>query len=188
MPLPVANDSQPQPPPTTCGVPVACLIGQSSVVSDGNSRTRRSLSELCACWSGRLYPQPSKLVMVDSGSVRKTWRCLLRGPKHGIARGTAVYGSRGFEHDPDHVAAALSSCQRLHDWARDQQINLDDDPVSLAALDRTLDQRRDEAMSVLKNEAGLYLGAVMVRNLWHGSMARLAERASGRAAILRPDV
>jgi Family of unknown function (DUF6278) len=105
--------------------------------------------------------------MVDSGSVRKTWRCLLRGPKHGIARGTAVYGSRGFEHDPDHVAAALSSCQRIHDWARDQQINLDDDPVSLAALDRALDQRRDEAMSVLKNEAGLYLGAVMVRNLWH---------------------
>jgi uncharacterized protein DUF6278 len=105
--------------------------------------------------------------MVNSGSVRKTWRRLLRGPKHGIARGTAVYGSRGFRHDLDDVAAALSSCQRLRDWARDQQINLDDHPASLAALDRALSQRRDEAMSVLDNEAGLYLGAVMVRNLPH---------------------
>jgi hypothetical protein len=114
---------------------------------------------------------PSKLVMVDSGSVGKTWRRLLRGPKHGIARGTAVYGSSGGKDDPDHVAAALSSCQRLRDWAQDQQINLDDHPASLAAIDRALGQRPDETMSLLDNEAGLYLGTVMVRNLraaqWH---------------------
>jgi hypothetical protein len=99
--------------------------------------------------------------------MRKTWRRLLRGPKHGIARGTAVYGARGFKDAPGHVAAALISCQRLRDWARDQQINLDDHPASLAAIDRALGHRRDEAMPVLENEAGLYLGAVMVRNLRH---------------------
>jgi hypothetical protein len=52
-----------------------------------------------------------------------------------------------------------------------RQVNLNDHPASLAALDRALDQRRDEAMSVLENEAGLYLCTAMVRNLrdtrWH---------------------
>jgi hypothetical protein len=77
----------------------------------------------------------SLVVTVDSGSVRKSWRRLLRGPRHGIARGTAIYGSRGFKHDPDH-AAVLSGCRGLRGWARGQQINLDDHPASLAALDQ----------------------------------------------------
>ena len=99
--------------------------------------------------------------------MRRTWRRLLRGTKHGIARGTAVYGSRGFKHDPINVAAALSNCQGLRGWARDQQINLDDHPSSLATLDQALGQQRDDAMSALENEAAVYLGTVMVRNLRH---------------------
>jgi hypothetical protein len=114
--------------------------------------------------------QPSsdnRRLIVDNGSVRTTWRRWARGPKHGIARGTAIYGSRGFQHDPDGLTAALNDCRRLRDWAHGHQVTLDDHPASLNALDQALDPRRDDMMSLLENDCGLYLGTVMVRNLRH---------------------
>lgn len=99
--------------------------------------------------------------------MRQSWRRWLPGPKHGIARGIVVYGSRGSQHDPEQVTDLLSSCRRLRDWARGHQVNLDDHPASLAALDRSLDPRRDEAVSLLETEGGLYVGTVLVRSLPH---------------------
>jgi hypothetical protein len=103
--------------------------------------------------------------------MRQSWRRWLPGPKHGIARGIVIYGSRGSLHDPDQVADLLSSCRRLRDWAAGHQVSLDDHPGSLAALDHSLDPRRDEAVSWLETEGGLYAGTVLVRSLpqarWH---------------------
>jgi Family of unknown function (DUF6278) len=105
---------------------------------------------------------------MDTGLVQNTWRRLLRGPKYGIPRGTAVHGSRGFKHDLSQIGAALGSCERLRAWAKGHQVDLNDDPASLAALSRALDQRWEP---LLENEIGLYLGTVTVRNLpqaqWH---------------------
>ncbi len=50
--------------------------------------------------------------------MRQSWRRWLRGPKHGVARGIAVYGSRGSQHDPEQVADLLSRCPELRAWAR----------------------------------------------------------------------
>lgn len=104
-------------------------------------------------------------MLVDNTSVQQTWRRWLRGPKHGTARGMAVYGRRSFRHDHNQVTSLLGDCVRLRDWARSHQLDLDDRPGSLAALDQALRARPEEAVTVLNADGGLYLGTVMVQNL-----------------------
>ncbi|AVH61015.1 MULTISPECIES: DUF6278 family protein [Streptomyces] len=93
-----------------------------------------------------------------------------------------------FEDDPEGVAELLSECELLRSHASAAGLELDDSPASLAALDQLLPRWRDdpEALPWLGNDAGLYLGTVVVRTVpgsaWHvwpgGSPA--VRLASGR--------
>ncbi|MGA4838774.1 DUF6278 family protein [Streptomyces sp. G45] len=78
-----------------------------------------------------------------------------------------------FEADPDGVAELLSECELLRAQAEGAGLELDDSPESLAALDQLLPRWRDdpETLPWLGNDAGLYLGTVIVRTVpgavWH---------------------
>lgn len=101
-----------------------------------------------------------------------SWRRWLPGPKHGIARGTVVFGSAGFDK-PDQLLNQLARCPALRTWAGDRDIVLDDAPESLPALDGLLPawSAEPEIGPRLGNEVGLYLGTVIVTNVasatWH---------------------
>lgn len=86
--------------------------------------------------------------------------------------------------DPDGIAALLSECELLRDQASREGVALDDSAASLEALDQLLprwredrgtrsdrgdrgtrDDRDDEPLTWLGNDAGLYLGTVVVRTV-----------------------
>ena len=83
--------------------------------------------------------------------------------------------------DPESIAALLSECELLRDQASRAGVTLDDSAASLEALDQLLplwredegtrgDQgtrgdRDDEPLTWLGNDAGLYLGTVLVRTV-----------------------
>ncbi|MEU6121571.1 DUF6278 family protein [Streptomyces sp. NPDC047123] len=78
-----------------------------------------------------------------------------------------------FEQDPEGVAELFSECELLRSQASAAGLELDDSPASLAALDQLLPLWRDdpEMLPWLGNDAGLYLGTVVVRTVpgatWH---------------------
>ena len=90
------------------------------------------------------------------------------GPKHGVARGTAVYGSPGFD-DPEVLTALMSRCECLRVWSFEHGIELNDAPESLALLDGRLDAWNADASHHgkvdLTNEVGAYLGSVIVAHV-----------------------
>ncbi|GAA4672583.1 DUF6278 family protein [Streptomyces chumphonensis] len=85
--------------------------------------------------------------------------------RHGMARGVAVFG--GGERDPEGMAELLAEADLLRGQAADSGVRLDDSPASLEALDQLLPRWRDdpETMTWLGNDAGLYLGTVIVRRV-----------------------
>lgn len=78
-----------------------------------------------------------------------------------------------FEDNPEGVAELLSECELLRSQAAAVGLELDDSVGSLAALDQMLPRWRDdpEMLPWLGNDAGLYLGTVIVRTVpgavWH---------------------
>ncbi|MEU3984296.1 DUF6278 family protein [Streptomyces sp. NPDC026672] len=78
-----------------------------------------------------------------------------------------------FSADPAGVAALLSECELLRSQASRAGVPLDDSVDSLAALDQLVPRWRDdeEILPWLGNDAGLYLGTVIVRTVpgasWH---------------------
>ncbi|MEU6766246.1 DUF6278 family protein [Streptomyces sp. NPDC046853] len=78
-----------------------------------------------------------------------------------------------FDEDPAGVAELLSECELLRSQAAGAGLELDDSPASLTALDQLLPRWRDdpELLPWLGNDAGLYLGSVIVRTVpgavWH---------------------
>jgi hypothetical protein len=85
--------------------------------------------------------------------------------RHGAAHGTAVMGP--VEDDPEGVAALLSECGLLRAQAQSAGLELDDSAASLEALDQLLPRWRDdpEMLPWLGNDAGLFLGTVIVRTV-----------------------
>ncbi|WP_049569867.1 DUF6278 family protein [Streptomyces sp. SBT349] len=69
--------------------------------------------------------------------------------------------------DPEGVAQLLSECDLLRARAQRAGVVLGDTPVSLEALDQLLPRWRDdpEELPELANDAGLYLGTVIVRTV-----------------------
>ncbi|MBO7934563.1 MULTISPECIES: DUF6278 family protein [Streptomyces] len=69
--------------------------------------------------------------------------------------------------DPEGVAELLSECELLRSQAARAGIRLDDTTASLEALDQLLPRWRDDAeiLPWLGNDAGLYLGTVIVRTV-----------------------
>ncbi|MEU9114369.1 DUF6278 family protein [Streptomyces sp. NPDC048483] len=75
--------------------------------------------------------------------------------------------------DPESVVELLSECELLRAQAAAEGVELDDSVGSLEALDQVQPVWRDdpEVVSWLGNDAGLYLGTVLVRTVrgavWH---------------------
>jgi uncharacterized protein DUF6278 len=77
--------------------------------------------------------------------------------------------------DPDGIAELLSECELLRGQASREGVALDDSAASLEALDQLLPRWRDdrggrgdrdeESLLWLGNDAGLYLGTVIVRTV-----------------------
>jgi hypothetical protein len=69
--------------------------------------------------------------------------------------------------DPEGVADLLSECELLRSLASRAGVRLDDSPSSLEALDQMVPRWRDdeETLPRLGNDAGLYLGTVIVRTV-----------------------
>ncbi|MGW2549327.1 DUF6278 family protein [Streptomyces sp. NPDC001635] len=89
-----------------------------------------------------------------------TWR-----KKRGPARGVVVFS--GGDIDTTSVAQLLSECELLRSQAEDAGVELDDSAASLEALDQLVPRWRDdeETLPWLGNDAGLYLGTVIVRTV-----------------------
>lgn len=85
--------------------------------------------------------------------------------KRSLAHGVAVYSAG--ESDHEGVAELLSECELLRSQADQAGIQLDDSAASLEALDQLLPRWREdeETLSWLGNDAGLYLGTVIVRTV-----------------------
>jgi hypothetical protein len=85
--------------------------------------------------------------------------------KHGLAFGVAVFSDG--DHDGEGIAELLSECELLRSQAHQAGIELDDSAASLEALDQLLPRWRDDEESLpwLGNDAGLYLGSVIVRSV-----------------------
>ncbi|GAA2258707.1 DUF6278 family protein [Streptomyces atrovirens] len=69
--------------------------------------------------------------------------------------------------DPEGIAELLAECELLRSQAGRAGVRLDDSPASLEALDQLVPRWRDdeEASNWLGNDAGLYLGTVIVRTV-----------------------
>ncbi|MEU6572393.1 DUF6278 family protein [Streptomyces sp. NPDC046805] len=76
-------------------------------------------------------------------------------------------GETVFPVDPEAVAGLLSECELLRAQAALAGVRLDDSAASLEALDQLLPRWRDDEESLpwLANDAGLYLGTVIVRTV-----------------------
>ncbi|MGH3263242.1 MAG: DUF6278 family protein [Trebonia sp.] len=98
--------------------------------------------------------------------MRTPWRRWLPGPKHGIARGAAVFGASG-AGEPARLLELLGRCELLRARAGSHGIALDDEPGSLPALDGQVDAwSTDPGIGPrLGNEVGCYLGTVIVRHV-----------------------
>ncbi|MET7937252.1 DUF6278 family protein [Streptomyces sp. NPDC005322] len=85
--------------------------------------------------------------------------------RRGPASGTALMSAQ--EEDPQGVAQLLSECELLRARAAAAGVGLDDSAASLEALDQLVPRWRDdpEELPWLGNDAGLYLGTVIVRTV-----------------------
>ncbi|WUH90026.1 DUF6278 family protein [Streptomyces sp. NBC_00433] len=87
--------------------------------------------------------------------------------RHAVASSFAVFGDRD-RPDPAMLAELLGECPLLRARAADDGVELDDSAASLSALDQLVPNWRDEeeqALDRLGNDAGLYLGTVIVRTV-----------------------
>ncbi|BFO16792.1 DUF6278 family protein [Streptomyces sp. KM77-8] len=69
--------------------------------------------------------------------------------------------------DPEGIAELLAECELLRSQAYREGVRLDDSQASLEALDQLVPRWRDdeETSTWLGNDAGLYLGTVIVRTV-----------------------
>ncbi|WP_228973592.1 DUF6278 family protein [Streptomyces sp. DH12] len=72
-----------------------------------------------------------------------------------------------FERDPEGAAGLLAECALLRARAQEAGVRLDDTPRSLEALDQLPPRWREdpEELPWVGNDAGLYLGTVIVRTV-----------------------
>ncbi|MGW0840697.1 DUF6278 family protein [Streptomyces sp. NPDC002787] len=83
------------------------------------------------------------------------------------AFGVAVFTGDGDDDGHEGLAELLSECELLRTQATRAGVELDDSAASLEALDQLVPRWRDDEETVawLGNDAGLYLGTVVVRTV-----------------------
>jgi hypothetical protein len=90
------------------------------------------------------------------------------GPKHGIARGVAVFGTSASERI-ETVDGLLPDSGRLKSWSLSHGVVLVDDLAGIEDLDEHLDEWSADLTHHedvdLGNEVGIYLGNVIVKNV-----------------------
>jgi Family of unknown function (DUF6278) len=90
------------------------------------------------------------------------------GPKHGVARGVAVFTSKE-SIGPNEVMGALGGDGRLREWCLAHGVVLDDDAQSLDLLDAHLDEWHADPSHYeridLGNGVGIYLGNLILNNV-----------------------
>jgi hypothetical protein len=90
------------------------------------------------------------------------------GPKHGVARGVAVYGT-STSNRTGTVDGPLPESGRLRHWSLAHGVVLADEPADLDALDVHLDEWSADSTHHkyvdLGNEVGVYVGNVIVKNV-----------------------
>jgi len=95
---------------------------------------------------------------------RRRWM----GPKHGVARGVAVFGSSASGRI-EMVDGPLPDSGRLKSWSLSHGVVLADDSAGLEDLDVHLDEWSVDPTHFeqvdLGNEIGIYLGNVIVKNV-----------------------
>ena len=96
--------------------------------------------------------------------IRRRWM----GPKHGVARGVAVFTS-GESSGSDIVIGTLAHSDRLRQWSLAHDVVLTDDSASLEVLDAHIDEwnadpSHHESVD-LSNEVGIHLGNVILKNV-----------------------
>lgn len=84
--------------------------------------------------------------------------------------------------DPEGIAELLAECDVLRDQSDKSGVRLDDTEASLAALDQLMPRWRDDPDRTewLGNDAGLYLGTVIVHTV---PGAHWAVTPDGRAVV-----
>ncbi|MEV6246559.1 DUF6278 family protein [Streptomyces sp. NPDC051742] len=89
------------------------------------------------------------------------WRKRHEPPSPGASLAAA------FDRDPEGVGELLAECELLRARVADTGVSLDDTPRSLQELDQLPPRWRDdpEELPWVGNDAGLYLGTVIVRNV-----------------------
>jgi hypothetical protein len=101
----------------------------------------------------------------ENGTVVRQWRRRLPGPKHGAARGVAVFGSPGYAMDPAGLNDHLGRWPALHSWADSHGLVLSGVPEDLQLLDEVIsEQLHDVVASALVGEVGLFLGSVIINS------------------------
>jgi hypothetical protein len=104
-----------------------------------------------------------RLPSEENGAVVRKWRRLLPGPKHGLARGVAVFGSQGYSEDAEGLSEHLGRWPALTRWAESHGLELSGVPEDLPLLDREIGaQPHDAVMTALVGEVGLFLGTVII--------------------------
>ncbi|MFF9567335.1 DUF6278 family protein [Streptomyces sp. NPDC014685] len=100
--------------------------------------------------------------------------------RHDGTRGAGLASAAAV--DAEGVAELLAECELLRVRVGQRGLRLDDTPASLAALDQLPPRWRDdpEELPWLGNDAGLYLGTVLVRNV---SGAVWSIRPSGQPVV-----
>ncbi|MFF6860421.1 MULTISPECIES: DUF6278 family protein [Streptomyces] len=86
------------------------------------------------------------------------------------------------EHDAEGIGDLLAECDLLRAQALREGVRLDDSALSLEQLDQMLPRWRgdEENLTWLGNDAGLYLGTVIVRTV---AGAAWAIRADGQPVV-----
>jgi len=100
------------------------------------------------------------------------WRRWIRGPKHGLPAGVAVFGVP--RPEAAHLDELLGRCDQLRTFAQAHGSGLGRVPGDTGLLDEAFDEAVDTAydepggssrIAALASEAGLYLGTVMTATL-----------------------
>jgi len=104
--------------------------------------------------------------------MRRNWPWA-RGPRRGIARGVAVFGSPGVERDASLLGGLFEDHERLAGWLSAAGQTLRYDANGLAVVEASIDSwhGNSDVAPMLANEVGTFLGTVLVKVVdgasWH---------------------